>query len=83
MYLAKLCKLSQLIGSILEEVLMCAFMAGLPTHVKQLLCTASYMQTMILDKILAWAKAIMKYKLYLLWFPPNLQFGDHCYYSTI
>lgn len=39
---------------------MCTFMAGLSVHIKQLLCTFSCVETMVLDQMLGWARVIMK-----------------------
>lgn len=46
-YLAKLCKLSQLFGNILEQVI-CTFVDELAIYDKQLLFTSSHMETMVL-----------------------------------
>lgn len=61
-YPTELWKLSQLFSVILEQVLLCAFVTGLPTPIKQLLCASSCMETMALNQILSRASVIMKDK---------------------
>lgn len=59
-YPTELCKLSQLFSIILEQVLVCVFVTGLPTLIKQLLRASSCMETMALNQILSQASVIMK-----------------------
>lgn len=80
-YLAELCKLSQLFCNILEQVIICTFMDELAIYDKQLLFTSSHMETMVLVQILTQARVIMKYKTsaYKLIADATQYFGVSCY----
>ena len=53
-FLAKLRRLVRLVGDLLPECwLACAFVSGLPQHVRQLLRATSRMETMTADQLLA------------------------------
>ena len=59
-FLADLHCLTQLVGEPLPECWMtCAFVSGLPQHVRQLLQASSRMETMTLEQLLTWARAVM------------------------
>ena len=58
-YLADLRNLSSLFGGIPEKALTCAFVAGLPDSVKQLLRASSRIETLTLEEVLARARAVM------------------------
>lgn len=60
MFLADMKKLAGLFGGISEQGLTCGFIAGLPAHVKQLLCASSRMEDMNTNQLLDLAQAIMK-----------------------
>ncbi|XP_064106974.1 uncharacterized protein LOC135215948 [Macrobrachium nipponense] len=59
-YLAELRRLGSLFGGISEKALACAFVAGLPERVRQLLRAGSRMEALDLEQILARARAVLK-----------------------
>ena len=59
-FFAELRRLAQLVGGPLPECwLMCAFVSGLPQHVKHLLRASSRMETMSAEQLLTRARAVM------------------------
>lgn len=62
MYLAELCKLVVLFGSISDCRLTCTFVKELPNHVKQLFCTSSWMELLTIEQLLNHTWGIMKDK---------------------
>lgn len=58
-YLAELKKLAVPITSFPEEWMTCAFVSGLPSHVKQIHSASSRMEDMTLNQLLTRARAIM------------------------
>jgi len=58
-FLAELRKLTVPFGGVSDRVLACAFVAGLPEAVKQLLRASSRMDTLTLEQVLARARAII------------------------
>ena len=59
-YLAELRRLASLFGGMSDKALACAFVAGLPEGVRQLLRAGSRLEALDLDQILARARAILK-----------------------
>ena len=59
-YLAELRRLASLFGGMSDKALACAFVAGLPEGVRQLLRAGSRLETLDLDQILARARAVLK-----------------------
>ncbi|XP_066963421.1 uncharacterized protein [Macrobrachium rosenbergii] len=59
-YLAELRRLGSLFGGISEKALACAFVAGLPERVRQLLRAGSRMEALDLEQILARARVVLK-----------------------
>ena len=59
-YLAELRRLSSLFGVLADKALTCAFVGGLPEHVRQLLRAGSRMEDLTLDQVLARARAVIK-----------------------
>lgn len=58
-YLADLRNLATLFGGIPEKALTCAFVAELPDSVRQLLRASSRIETLVLEEVLARARAVM------------------------
>ena len=59
-YLAELRRLSSLFGGMNDKALACAFVAGLPEDVRQLLRAGSRMESLELGQILARARAVIR-----------------------
>ena len=59
-YLAELRRLSSLFGGLTDKALACAFVAGLPENVRQLLRAGSRMEDLTLDQVLARARAVIR-----------------------
>ena len=59
-YLAELRQLTSLFGGISDKALACAFVAGLPGGVRQLLRAGSRMESLDLDQILARTRAVIR-----------------------
>ena len=59
-YLAELWKLSVLFGGMSEKGPTCAFMAGMPKSIEELLQASSQVDNMDISEVLAWAWAILK-----------------------
>ena len=59
-FLADLRRLASLFGGITDKGLSCAFVAGLPESVRQLLRAGSRMETLELDQILTRARAVIQ-----------------------
>ena len=61
-FLADLHHLTRLVGEPLpERWMICACVSGLPQHVRQLLWPSSRMETLTLEQLLTWARAVMTY----------------------
>ncbi|KFD49690.1 hypothetical protein M514_09387 [Trichuris suis] len=58
-FLADLRRLASLFGGVSEKALACAFVAGLPDSVRQLLRAGSRLENLGLDQILARARAVL------------------------
>ena len=59
-FFAELRRLAQLVGGPLpKRWLMCAFISGLPQHIKHLLHASSRMETMSAEQLLTQARAVM------------------------
>ena len=58
-FLTELRKLATSLGSLPDKVLSCAFVAGLPDAVRQLLRASCRMDTLTIEQLLARARAIM------------------------
>lgn len=58
-FLAELRKLTTSLGGLPDKVLSCAFVAGLPDAVRQLLRASCRMDTLTVEQLLARARAIM------------------------
>lgn len=59
-YLADLRRLASLFGGLTDKALACAFVAGLPEEIRQLLRAGSRMEALDLDQILTRARAVIK-----------------------
>ena len=59
-YLAELRRLASLFGGTTDKALACAFVAGLPDNIRQLLRAGSRMEELTLDQILARARAVLR-----------------------
>ena len=59
-FLAELCKLATQFRGMTERGLVCAFIAGLPEHVENLLQATTRVDNMPISEILAHARAILK-----------------------
>ena len=58
-FFAELQRLAQLVGGLLpEHWLTCAFVSGLPQHIKHLLRASSRMETMSAEQLLTQARAV-------------------------
>jgi len=58
-FLAELRKLAAPLGDLPDKVFCCAFVAGLPNTVRQLLRASSRMDTLTIEQLLARARAVM------------------------
>ena len=59
-YLAELRRLASLFGGLSDKALACAFVAGLPEDVRQLLRAGSRMEALDLNQILSRARAVIR-----------------------
>ena len=59
-YLAELRRLSSLFGGVSDTALLCAFVAGLPDSIRQLLRAGTRLETMELDQVLDRARMLLR-----------------------
>ena len=58
-YLAELRRLGVLFGGVSDKTLMCAFVAGLPDNVRQVLRAVTRLESMNVQEVLIRARAVM------------------------